>query len=202
MALYRLIGSATTNESGVASVNYTGSGKGLTQIVASTDDSSHISDSSLLSETYEVTDAINIFKGTSNITNGSWSENNGVYTIITDGTTYALFTYSRNTYASGYIPIEVGNCVEFTLVGFEGTTIFRLDGSQNREMLTTTGSYSSYLTGNNKIRIENNGETLQTYIDGVLRHTSSNNTSETRRFRIRIENNQSIQIKDLCNYPI
>ena len=124
----------------------------------------YVSDNKLLSEIWDESsvDAINIFKGTSNITNGSWSENNGVYTIITDGTTYALFTYSRNTYASGYISIEVGNCVEFTLVGFEGTTIFRLDGSQNREMLTTTGSYSSYLTGNNKIRIENNGETLQT----------------------------------------
>lgn len=63
MVMYRYMGSGTTDSSGVAQYNYTGTGKGKIQVIASTD--RPIGDSSLESETYEVTDCMFHDDGTS-----------------------------------------------------------------------------------------------------------------------------------------
>lgn len=65
---YRYLGKGYTDENGIAHMTedadgqavtgYTGTGRGKTDIIASTDDKEHISDSSLLSETFVTYDCI------------------------------------------------------------------------------------------------------------------------------------------------
>ena len=68
MAIYRYLGYGITDENGIAKLDhdaqgnpithsYTGTGAGEIDIVASLDDNTHISDSSIQSETYSLIDA-------------------------------------------------------------------------------------------------------------------------------------------------
>ena len=58
MVSYRLVGTGVTDSNGVATCNYTGSGKGEVDFVASLDNATDISESSLQSKTYEVYDCL------------------------------------------------------------------------------------------------------------------------------------------------
>lgn len=105
MANYRYLGYGITDENGIAKLDhdangdpithsYTGTGAGKVDIVASLDDQSHISDSSIQSETYEVLDA-KIFETFDNNTKQStWATMRCVST-----TTYTIEDNSLKTTA-------------------------------------------------------------------------------------------------------
>jgi len=213
---YRLIGKGTTDENGIAHMDYstsdggstwtdissnpgyTGVGAGEIDLLASTDNP--ITAGSCQSEPYPITDAKAKCGYINKSSHCTATLENDVLTLGTDGTDYGIFYFAQDANTS--YNIEVGDTVEFVLMEWSGTTQFRLDGTSNTPMLSTTGDYTSYLTGNNLIRIKNNGTSLVTEIDGVERYTRPNTISETRKLRIRLDNGSTAKIKNLIYYPI
>ena len=105
MATYRYLGYGITNEQGIAKLDhdanndpidhsYTGTGAGELDIIASLDNDIDISDSSIQSETYEVTDCYWIEKsstitGMYSVSGGTLTLDNGVFTLTRgSGTSY------------------------------------------------------------------------------------------------------------------
>ena len=120
------------------------------------------------------------------------------FTLSTDNG-YGLFNFSNG---STLYDIQVNDVVEFDLINFNGQSSFRLDGTTNEDIFTTNGELKNYLTGNNNIKIINKGEEAHIYIDNIKRDSVTGLTSETRKFRIRLENNSTMQIKNLLYYEI
>ena len=120
------------------------------------------------------------------------------FTLSTDNG-YGLFNFSNG---STLYDIQVNDVVEFDLINFNGQSSFRLDGTTNKDIFTTNGELKNYLTGNNNIKIINKGEEAHIYIDNIKRGSVTGLTSETRKFRIRLENNSTMQIKNLLYYEI
>ena len=120
------------------------------------------------------------------------------FTLSTDNG-YGLFNFSNG---STLYDIKVNDVVEFDLINFNGQSSFRLDGTTNKDIFTTNGELKNYLTGNNNIKIINKGEEAHIYIDNIKRGSVTGLTSETRKFRIRLENNSTMQIKNLLYYEI
>ena len=120
------------------------------------------------------------------------------FTLSTDNG-YGLFNFSNG---STLYDIKVNDVVEFDLINFNGQSSFRLDGTTNKDIFTTNGELKNYLTGNNNIKIINKGEEAHIYIDNIKRDSVTGLTSETRKFRIRLENNSTMQIKNLLYYEI
>lgn len=96
MVVYRLLGSGVTDANGVASVNYTGAGAGEMDLVAST--SNPITQSSLVSETFELLDTLFYDSGILNdpLVNNNWSSTTD-FTRESDGTTYTATTWATRT---------------------------------------------------------------------------------------------------------
>ena len=105
----RLIGTATTNANGVASVTYTGAGRGLLNVFAES--------GSLQSQTYGVFDCIVYDDGTSDPKKTNFLKNgNGTVTIGSNGTTITATsntTYRNTTLITGDFQIVL----KATLVG-------------------------------------------------------------------------------------
>ena len=120
------------------------------------------------------------------------------FTLSTDNG-YGLFNFSNG---STLYDIKVNDVVEFDLINFNGQSSFRLDGTANKNIFTTNGELKNYLTGNNNIKIINRCEEAHIYIDNIKRGSVTGLTSETRKFRIRLENNSTMQIKNLLYYEI
>lgn len=120
------------------------------------------------------------------------------FTLSTDNG-YGLFNFSNG---STLYDIQVNDVVEFDLINFNGQSSFRLDGTTNEDIFTTNGELKNYLTGNNNIKIINKGEEAHIYIDNIKRGSVTGLTSEARNFRIRLENNSTMQIKNLLYYEI
>lgn len=120
------------------------------------------------------------------------------FTLSTDNG-YGLFNFSNG---STLYDIKVNDVVEFDLINFNGQSSFRLDGTTNKDIFTTNGELKNYLTGNNNIKIINKGEEAHIYIDNIKRGSVTGLTSEARNFRIRLENNSTMQIKNLLYYEI
>ena len=120
------------------------------------------------------------------------------FTLSTDNG-YGLFNFSNG---STLYDIQVNDVVEFDLINFNGQSSFRLDGTTNKDIFTTNGELKNYLTGNNNIKIINKGEEAHIYIDNIKRGSVTGLTSEARNFRIRLENNSTMQIKNLLYYEI
>jgi len=112
MVLYRYIGQGVTNANGVASIKYTGSGKGKMEVVASTD--RPIIDSSLQSEPYNVWDCLMYDGGTINNHNDSiWASTWLSY--INRGDEYSTIERQGNE-ALPYITITGDICIEFDIM--------------------------------------------------------------------------------------
>ncbi len=117
MVNYRLIGTGVTNSQGVATCEYTGTGKGEVDFVASLDDASHISESSLQSETYELWDYLIYDKAMGNDKSTDWSSTNLTVTRSDEYYTLsgAVDMYKSTKVLTGDFEIvfevnTVGNC--------------------------------------------------------------------------------------------
>ena len=108
MANYRYLGYGITNEQGIATLDhdangdpithsYTGTGAGELDIIASLDDSSKISDSSIQSEICEVGDYFVYDKAITNEKSPYWNANGVSESVADDGTT---LTGAVNRYTS------------------------------------------------------------------------------------------------------
>ena len=127
----RLLGTATTDSSGVATLNYTGTGKGKIQLIAETNDGS------LSSTAYEIIDSYFYDDGGTGSTANWYNSSPDVLTVTkeSDGTLLSstgacnYFSNSTNT-TNRYL--ENAWCVEFDVVTYTGTPYIRLYGSSSQ----------------------------------------------------------------------
>lgn len=150
-----------------------------------------------LSETYEVIDAIAVDDGVNYGSNSLVKTvTDGVTTLSTQNDMYGIFYFSSTQYATSTYNIGEGECVSFDLISYEGTSRIRF----NTIDLILTPNAS--ITGNNHIRIVNNGDTASVYVDDVQINTVNISSESGITFRIRVENGATLTFKNLCYYPV
>ena len=203
---YRYLGSATTNANGVAELNFTGTGRGELDIVAST--SNPISGSSLVSGTYEVLDCLVYDDGvTDPKPTGAWIKSgSGTVTIDTTGTT--VIASSNTTYRN--TTLLTGDFEFMLQATIDGGSI-RI-GVQCPSTQNYAQSKASFNEGENlyiKFKRVGTTYTAQYSIDGVNwtnRNLETNNASDNDvYFIISVETSgteRTITYKDLKIYPI
>lgn len=135
MANYRYLGYGITDENGIATLDhdsngdpithsYTGTGAGEIDVVASLDDQSHISDSSILSETYETLDCIKYDNATQSSHNDSiWNSINPTGLDFIREQDYTSLTLQTGTSgATNYIiGLSNGVAIDFDIYQVDGT---------------------------------------------------------------------------------
>ena len=110
MANYRYLGYGITNEQGIAHLDhdangdpithsYTGTGAGELDIIASLDDSTKISESSIQSETYSIFDYLCYDGGVTGDKSSDWTASSGI-SVSTDDTGTLLSANNNQTYTS------------------------------------------------------------------------------------------------------
>ena len=220
-ATYNYLGYGVTDNQGKAKLeydaqgnplthSYTGTGAGKVDIVASLD--SEITESSLVSETYEITDCGFYDKATDNtkassyynynsLIDVSYSDNGTKLTHSEDSTTNRHFYYNSNAISSvqisGMYTILNNMAIEFDLTEINGTIdVYLTDGSNSRGIsLNSTGHY--------KITID--GERLHLFKDGVEQSLSGTvtMTGDNIRWSFLLNSyDESLTFKNLMIYPI
>ena len=192
----RLIGTGTTNASGIASITYTGTGAGKLHLIAESGD--------LKSSTYEITDAKYIDDGVNRLSMGCVSEIiNGITKLSGNGENYGLFVFSRTTSSSTDFYISEGECFELTMMGYEGVIDFRLKGTeQPLTSIFSTVKNSQFFAENTRVKIMNEGEYIRVYLNGSDTASKSVkvNGSDSWRTSIRINVDAILYFKDLIYY--
>ena len=178
------MGSATTDDNGVASYTYTGHGSGEMDFIAST--SNPIDNSSLVSETYEVLDCYKYDSGMSDY-NDIWTQSSqnvlirdssGEYSTIKETTigTTAFVTITNIPLTDYRIEVDV----------------FQVDGTQNEWFLTVLKQdYSSINSTNSQL--------------GEWKHISLDLTNIEANSRVRLSTGGTateMRFKNFKLYPI
>ena len=206
---YRLIGSATTDSSGVATINYTGKGNGRINLIAS--NTNPITSSSLVSNSYEVLDTINYDEAITGHTKKTyWYLNRGNMTIAEgdDGTTItdsnssgygvAVLTLTENpsNVNDSYI-YDTPVCFEFDIISFTTGGGVRIYDKTNNH----APSFPNIVSENNHVKVEVTGNKVIYYCDG---QTSEANYTPNAKVQIgfRINNSTSLKFKNFYIYPI
>ena len=152
---YRYLGYGVTNNKGVAKLDhdaqgnpithsYTGTGAGKVDIVASLDDSSHISESSIQSEIYELMDCYKMDIGTTSNHSDIWTLNNTDLTRSDEYTTIKEKTVGTTAYCT------ITN-IPLTNYRIE-VDVFQVDGNSDEWVLTVLNNdYSSVASANAKL---------------------------------------------------
>lgn len=162
MANYRYLGYGITNEQGIATLDhdsngnpithsYTGTGAGELDIIASLDDSTKISESSIQSVPYELWDTICYDTGTDS-THSCWVDNSNIELTRSETGTTVLNKISSNVYlyandgTTGDYDFTPAFCIEFDfelLTPNANCQIQLFDSSNNNftTWITTAGHY-------------------------------------------------------------
>lgn len=217
---YRYIGKGTTDSNGIAHMTedadgqtvtgYTGTGKGLTDIIASTDDSTKISDSSIVSETYELYDCLAYNKETSasdfytywddSIHSANTITVNDSGTLIETDASAFSFTYMQIWLKAIPTYIDAPICCEIEVV--EDSTNYVLCHHMVQNDDSVIWSSTNMTQGKWKLNITNNK--LEVYKNGVLQRQQNTNTKQVRLYlqSTRANGNSRIKFKNHRLYPI
>ena len=218
---YHYLGYGITNDKGIAKLefdangdpithSYTGTGAGELDIIASLDDSSKISDSSIQSETYDVWDCLLYDIATYDThTNNFWASYNASLDRPTDNTGTVFTSTSDGTGRTGVIDNTARHSpnmvIEFDVVAMTGRNemSFWKDGSTewtNRFDTATNGGIGHW-------KIEITPTSQKAYFEGV-QHGTTGNKAFSSNIRIQFVNvyenstRGSIKIKDFKIYSI
>ena len=213
--IYTPIGYGVTDENGQCTLDhdvdgnplahsYTGSGAGKVDLVASLDDV--ITESSLVSETYEIIDALFYDKGTTGTVGSGWVYNSFVSAVSNPNGT----TVTSSSSSTQFFTAELDNTtttldftapfvVEFTLVSnTNGGLIVWASGQVGNKNFT-----SFPLTSNNKIKIIVETNQIRYFCDGVeLTPISVTSTLPYRVGFTLYDSTSEIVFKDFKIYPI
>ena len=196
-----LVGSATTNSNGVATLNYTGDGVGKMDIIAV----ATISGTSYSSEKCEFIDCIALDRaksGTSEVDYANLFTNmNGITRNISDSTVYidrsevsSASNKSTNSYS-----IDDGLCVQIELTEITSMNVIRVSltggTSQTRQIAPTSPSV---------IRFECRPNSTKIYSDDTLvsEYTEDNITSLIFQIRTAGNSIDDFKYRNLAIYPI
>ena len=209
---YRYLGYGITNDKGIAKLefdangnpidhSYTGTGAGELDIIASLDDNTHISDSSIQSETYDVWDYIFYDTGIDGTKNTNWYSSNVTPVPDTEGTLLqntVPFTYRGEQIITGDFEAKV---YVFDIIG--GVRVGITSNDKNTRGVIYNPRYI-------KIRRENGVVTISASTDGInygeISYDMNEITTEDCYFYFYSFTsggvNRAIKYKDLKIYPI
>lgn len=229
MTNYIYLGYGTTGSDGVAHLDhdadgepidhsYTGSGVGEVDVVASLDDPSSISDSSLQSETYEVHDCMAFDSCVDNSKESQWYHSptgevsyaeDGSGMIIDHQATGLNTSGIKTPNASGAFCFSGSVALEFDVVSITG--IFRMQFYDNTSVIQLTNDINSLNFGDNthiKLVYDNNTKKCTPYVNGVQKSdvpTDTGNalTDYVIRFRLQqATGGTTLKIKNVEVYTI
>ena len=203
MVLYRYIGQGVTNRNGVASINYTGIGRGKMEVVASTD--RPVIDGSLQSEIYELLDCIFYDNGTLS-DNNDWYDKNlstSIFERLTDYTQLS-FSSSKNRFQLTDNLTNDHLIFEFKIYNSSLTddyVMIQFDGVQTALAFSTLG-----ITGDCTVKIELNGDKWSSWVNGNQTNTNKTIVRDISigmnlRFGLNA-NSDGIKVSDIKVYPI
>lgn len=192
----RLIGTATTDAQGVATVSYVGEGAGVLNIQAELDDGS------LQSEIYEIIDAMFSDLGTSD-KSSSYTLSNVVYaqtdnyislTNATGGTRWVRVNVGGS---SSYLDNQTDYCIEIDVKNINSTQLaIVFDGtSVNVKDYVSTSDFTHI-----KIYSSRSENKVYYVIDDVTRNVNASNV--TGNVQLRVGNNEGYSFKNFMIYPI
>ena len=193
--------SGTTGSDGVASYTYTGVGEGLKEVYAKY--------GTLVSETYEIIDALFYCQGTTGNVNSNWVAETGLTStpdaegnLLSNSTTGGKYYASNlpNSSTSELRDFTAPLCIEFTAISGDGVRLF---------LNTSTGgsnidkNITSYITGNNKVKMIVRENDYDLIVDGEVK-LSNVSHSLVAPFGIRfvVNSNCSLKYKDFRIYPV
>lgn len=195
------LGSGTTNSSGVASVTYTATGKGQLSVTAES--------GSLLSETYEVLDALFYDEA---LTDAKWNTNYVDVTVnreLVSGGTKLSYTATNGT---KYCNTVIGA----TRNWFDPTKRYQIEFDFSFERDSTDSAvgigigtvgfnihnlFSGSLSGDGHLKLITTGNTYQIYLNDVARGSPLTITGDGG-FYFHVYRTGSITFKDLKIYSI
>lgn len=219
MANYRYLGYGITNEQGIAHLDhdangdpithsYTGTGAGEIDIVASLDDNTHISDSSIQSGTYDVLDCQWYDDCLPSTHNTNWFNRNNLSTEYSDNG----LKLTTSNQSGNYMPNKDGTAtsiadvtewtpsfaLELDIVDFDNASYSNIGVGSVGRSLAQLG-----ITGATHLKIVYDGSTVKYYKDGSSTETYSGNMTTTPTYiSIGVSNGHHITIKDVEIYPI
>ena len=166
MTSYRYLGSATTDANGIAKYNFTGSGAGEIDVVASLDNP--VESGSIVSETYSILDALFYDDA---LTDAKWNTNyadvNTNREIVSDGTRYCNTVIdSTNTWFDSTKKYQVDFDFSFERDSSSAVSIGFGNNGYNIH-----NHFSGALTGSGHYKIITDGNTFQFYLDDVVKGT-------------------------------
>ena len=213
MVQYRYLGYGVTNSDGVAKLDhdaqgnpvehsYVGTGAGEVDIVASLDSS--ITDSSLVSEIYELIDTLFYDIGTSAPAENTWILNKFTPTYGTDGTTltsteFATCFANKKGTSTTVFDWDSPVSIEFYITNVTSTNadIQIYDNTNN-----CTRSFNVLgITGNNQVKILVESDKIRYFVDGVEKTPQQWNVS-VDTFRVGLRGTGTITFKNFMIYPI
>jgi len=226
MVSYVYLGYGVTDSNGVARLDhnasgtsidhsYTGTGAGEIDVVASLD--STIGSGSVVSQPYEVIDAIWYDEAVDGHENSDlWINSNLSKTASSDGTLITNDTGTRffglnknGTTASSENDLYdwTGNsfAVECDILSFSGTVRLQIIDYPSQHLFQKAFSDMIGASSTNKhLKIVANGTDVRCYVDGVENTSMKVTTNFTDTYRIvfRMEGESSIKFKNLVYYPI
>ena len=209
---YRYIGKGTTDSNGIAHMTedadgqtitgYTGTGRGLTDIIASTDDSSKISDSSIQSAPYNVIDGKFRDGGRYGDKNNNWTTSN-LTAKCDSGDTYTTLSNSSSSNGDYIISATVDYITPFVmefdnhLTSDDKDYVFFYSPVRN----TFFNFSSRNISGNCHVKIIVD-ENIRVFVDGVEKQSLTLYAPPTGfRFRI-MSGGADIGYSNFVIYPI
>jgi len=191
---YRYLGYGVTDENGIAHLDhdangnpidhsYTGTGAGEIDVVASLDDNTHISDSSIQSETFVVLDTLFYDEATSNAKNQYWFSNRWDNISVSDiGTTIEeLSSASINYYISNVANsstwgdrklFNTNICVEFEVIEYNTGLKFIIHESDT--------NYKQLPLNSGSVKLEITNTNIKSTINGNVTNTPCDFTNQVR----------------------
>ena len=204
MVSYRYLGSATTDANGIAKYNFTGSGAGEIDYIASLDNP--ITSSSIVSETYEVLDCIWYDPLTETPLKNNWYSTNLNLNTDSDGTLITNNS-SNNLYFKPYpsnadLMLDTPYVIEFTVKSVSGSVQPQIVGSG-----VSVGWIHDEGNGTHRLEIQADSQVHKfksENSDTYVTLTDFNQVTFTGQsfVRLLIASNGSIKLKDFKIYPI
>ena len=210
---YRYLGKGVTDSNGIAHMTedaegqtvtgYTGTGRGLTDIIASTDDSTAISDSSIQSEIYAITDGTFKDIATTGKKNSNWTNlNNNIQETVGDDYTVLKSTvassYNRYSVPTSVIP-SAPFVVEFKKYNVAEDNIYIIIGSKAIQLSTFFGGKLKNAT---HIKFTIDDGNISVEHDGVSETTTYTYTSLNQILFQFNGSDLELWYKDFLIYPI
>lgn len=204
----RLIGTATTNNNGVATLTYTGTGAGEVDLTACyyEEDTQRMIESEIY-ETIDGTFYDTGIRGTDK--SNHWFLNRANVTINSDDTGTTISENNESSYSiaipnltsnptlNGSYVFEAPFCVEYDLISFGEDCGVRLYDKSS----VHSSSFSSLFTPNCHVKMEVTGSKVIYTVDG---ETSEYNYTPIAKCQcgFRVNHQQSVKFKNYVIYPI